>query len=463
MAQLFPKDDPYLALGFEPIRSECDCADLVVEGALPASLRGTLYRIGPNPQYAPRGPYNPLLADGMIHAFAIRDGRVAYRNRWVRTEQWRLERAAGRSLFGTLPGGRAAAPEVVGRKTDGAANTNLVRHAGKLLALEEGHAPIAVDAESLETIGAWSFDGDLPSNMTAHPKIDASTGEMIFFANLPAGDLSGTLGLHVADASGRIVRSETIQGPFPSIVHDFAVTRDFVAFFVCPVTISLERLRAGRPVVAWEPERRTHIGLLPRRASGADVRWYTGPACMAWHAMNAFGDDERVHIDVCAQSAPAFPRSDGTQPRPEELQQYLTRFSIVRDRDSFTATRLCDVVCEFPRIDERFTGSHYRYGYVACHGGPGTGDLFHRGVGRFDHATGRMSVHYFGRHQAVSEPVFVPGGRTEGEGHLLTVVYDERRNASHLAVLDADAIEAGPLARAHLDHRVPMGFHGLWV
>jgi Retinal pigment epithelial membrane protein len=95
MAQPFPKDDPYLALGFEPIRSECDCADLIVEGALPASLAGTLYRIGPNPQYAPRGPYNPLLADGMIHAFAIRDGRVAYRNRWVRTEQWKIERAAG--------------------------------------------------------------------------------------------------------------------------------------------------------------------------------------------------------------------------------------------------------------------------------------------------------------------------------------------------------------------------------
>src|ERR1700752_1390563 len=92
---------PLLSRGFEPIRFECDYAPLTVEGRLPPVLRGTLYRIGPNPQFAPRGTYNPLQADGMIHAFRIEDGRAAYRNRWVRTQQWQREHAAGRALFST--------------------------------------------------------------------------------------------------------------------------------------------------------------------------------------------------------------------------------------------------------------------------------------------------------------------------------------------------------------------------
>jgi carotenoid cleavage dioxygenase len=64
----------------------------------------------------------------------------------------------------------------------------------------------------------------------------------------------------------------------------------------------------------------------------------------------------------------------------------------------------------------------------------------------------------------VSEPVFVAksGSAGEGEGYLLATVFDEARNASHLAVLDAQHVEDGPIARADLDHRVPMGFHGSW-
>jgi carotenoid cleavage dioxygenase len=101
MAAPYPSDNIYLRKGFEPIRFECDYADLVVEGEIPQELSGTLYRIGPNPQFAPRGAYNPLLGDGMIHAFRIHRGKVSYCNRWVRTEQWKLERAAGQALFAT--------------------------------------------------------------------------------------------------------------------------------------------------------------------------------------------------------------------------------------------------------------------------------------------------------------------------------------------------------------------------
>jgi len=463
MAAPYPANDPLLSGGFAPIRSEIDCADLVIDGDLP-DLTGTLYRIGPNPQYAPRGRYNPLQGDGMVHAFHFENGRVAYRNRWVRTRQWTLERAAGRALFATSGDPRDADASVARVTTDGVANTHVVPYADRLLALEEGHAPIELDPATLETRGPFTFDGRLPRNMSAHPKRDPATGELLFFANFPTRKFDGALGFYIADARGALVRAESIAGPYSALVHDFAITRRFAIFVVCPVTLSLDRLRSGRPPIAWEPARATHIGVVPRDGSTAQTRWYTTGACMVWHTVNAYEDGDRIVLDVCKQQAPAFADVDGRQPETPNLRQYLTRWHIDPEANRIDAQRLSGVVCEYPRIDERRAGLDYRFAYFAAIGGPGTGDPFHRALARFDHVTGAMQTYHAGARRAVSEPVFVArrGATDEGDGYLLATIYDEARNASHLAVLDARDVVAGPIARAYLDHRVPMGFHGSW-
>ena len=139
-------------------------------------------------------------------------GKVSYRNRWVRTQQWNLEHAAGRALFGTSGIPSDSDSSVAGMRTDGVANTNIVWHANKLLALEEGHVPIELDPVSLETIGRWDFNNKLPRNMTAHPKIDPASREMIFFANFPTGRLNGDIEIYFANASGELIRSQMIHG-----------------------------------------------------------------------------------------------------------------------------------------------------------------------------------------------------------------------------------------------------------
>jgi carotenoid cleavage dioxygenase len=464
MAIPYPQDNPFLRGPFEPLRMECDYADLIVEGVVPEDLRGSLYRIGPNPQFAPRGVYNPLQGDGMAHRFYIEAGRVSYRNRWVKTRRWALEREAGRALFSTSDP-RDTDPSVSGEANEGAANTHIVHHAGRLLALEEGHAPIEMDAASLATLGLFDFDGRLPGNMTAHPKTDPETGELLFFANFPNRAFDGELAVHTADASGRLIRSLRIPGPYPALVHDFAITRDHTVFIVCPATLSLARLQSGQAPIAWEPDLGTYVGLLPRQGDGSDVRWFAAPPCMVWHTLNAFEEAGRIVLDVCQQAAPAFPSATGA-PTPEDaLRQYLTRLTIDPASGAVSARRLSEIVCEYPRIDERVCGRPYRYGFLAALGGPGTDDPCHRALARFDHATSRMQVWRARPHEAVSEPVFAarPGSTGEGVGYLLATIFDERRNASHLAILDAEEIEQGPIARAYLDHRVPAGFHGSFV
>jgi carotenoid cleavage dioxygenase len=167
--------NPYLSGNFAPVRSEDDF-DLEVTGEFPAGLRGAFYRNGPNPQFEPRGHHHWFTGDGMIHAFFVEGGKVAYRNRYIRTPKWELEHAAGKALFGGFDP-RAADPSVMG-KDSGTANTNIVWHADRLLALEEAHKPFELDPKSLESRG---YVEPYKGRVTAHPKIDPATGEMAWF------------------------------------------------------------------------------------------------------------------------------------------------------------------------------------------------------------------------------------------------------------------------------------------
>jgi carotenoid cleavage dioxygenase len=465
MAKPFP-NHPNLVGGFAPIQMECDAPDLIVSGAVPRELNGTFYRNGPNPQFAPRGMHHWFGGDGMIHAFVIRDGKVAYRNRWARTMKWKLEHEAGEALFSAF-NPMESDERVHFMETDGIANTNIVWHAGKLLALEEGHAPFELDPDTLASIGAWKFDGKLVGPMTAHPKMDPDTGEMVFFGYNAAGGISEDMAFHVVDRNGKLTRSETFKAPYAAMVHDFMVTKDHVIFPIMPLTGSMERAMNGAPVYAWEPDKGTHVGIMPRAGSVAGMRWFRGEPGYVFHPMNAHTDGDAVVCDVCeCEAAPLFPLPDGTPGDPQKAVPRLTRwtFDLGRNSDDYKSERLSDVACEFPRLDERRTGLSYRYGYIACDTKPEFRVGGFNAIARVDHRTGRMETYDVGAGCATNEPIFVPRSddSAEGDGLLLANVYDENRKASHLVILDAQNVGAGPLATAYLDHRVPFGFHGNW-
>ena len=80
MARPFPADEPFLRGYCAPMLAECDAPHLPISGEMPRELNGSLYRNGPNPQFAPHGPYHWFAGDGMLHAFHVADGRVAYRS-----------------------------------------------------------------------------------------------------------------------------------------------------------------------------------------------------------------------------------------------------------------------------------------------------------------------------------------------------------------------------------------------
>lgn len=457
---------PNLVGGFAPIHMECEAPDLVVEGEVPRELNGAFFRNGPNAQFAPRGDYHFFAGDGMVHGFYLDDGNVSYRNRYVRTVKYKKENEAGEALFSAF-NPLDADPSVAGMETDGLANTNIVWHGGKLLALEEAHAPFELDPMTLKSIGPWTFGDKLKGPMTAHPKIDPETGEMLFFGYNADGMISEHMAFHVVDADGNLTRSETFTAPYASMVHDFMITRDHVIFPIMPLTGSMERAMNGQPVYAWEPDKGVHIGIMPRKGSVDDMRWFQGDPSFVFHPMNAHTNGDIVTCDVCEfEEAPLFPMVDGTPGDPAKAVPRLTRwkFDLGRNTDDYTSERLDDLACEFPRLDERRTGLDYRYGYFACDSNPEFKVGGFNGIGRVDHQTGKNEIYDVGEACATNEPVFVPksADSAEGEGFLLANVYDDNSKATHLVILDAENVSAGPLAKAYLDHRVPFGFHGNW-
>ena len=181
---------------------------------LPKALDGVFARVGPNPDLASRfsGDYHWFDGSGHVHAVRIsKEGKaISYCNRWVETSRLRQERAAGVPLFtnfGDYRGWFAALHLLVGgarrllrakdsSQGDGTANTALVFHAKKLLALHEGDLPyvlrVACDGV-LETVGRlsdFSSTKEKEGNdekkekktmrhpFTAHPKVDPATGEL---------------------------------------------------------------------------------------------------------------------------------------------------------------------------------------------------------------------------------------------------------------------------------------------
>ena len=464
--------NPFLNFPYGSIQMECDAHDLIIEGEIPPDLCGTLYRAGPNQRFNPRGEYHLFMGDGMVHAFHIKDGKVDYNNRWVRTAKWKLEDREARALINPL-NPFDCEPEYsdfVFTDKDGTANTAAVWHGGRMLIMEEGHPPYEIDPETLESIGSWNFRGKLNTAMTAHPKVDPETGEMVFFAYMATGPFSEDVMVHKVNPEGILTESTLIPTPYSAMVHDFVITENYIVIPIMPITGSLERAMEGKPPFAWEPEKGVHIGILPRHGGTTeDVRWVEMDLGFAFHFMNGFDKDGVITVDGCQFDAPPlFATPDGES--TGQSHPYLTRWTIDLNDDNPRATfsRIDEFESEFPQCDPRHIGKEYRHGWYTSPDGElkswlEENDSFFNVVGHFDHETGAVDRYSCGQAQT-SEAIFVPAsaGAAEGEGYLLSVVTSFETKMSSLYIFNALKLADGPLAKVHLSHRVPSGFHGSW-
>ena len=414
----------------------------------------------------------------MVAMFRFENGYVDFRSRYVRTPRFTAEREARRSLFGAYRNPYTDDPSVAGLSR-GLANTNVYWHAGRLLASKEDSAPVQIDPDTLDTVGEFTWEGDLSSQTaTAHPKIDPRDGSLVFFGYMAKGEATRDIAYYEADATGRIVHEAWFEAPYSSMVHDWAVTENFVVFPIIPLTASLERLRAGGPLYVWDGSEDVYLGVVPRR--GASVRWFRGTHRFASHLMNAFDDGRHIHIDtpVGEKSAfPWFPDITGAPFDPQKAGARLSRWTIDTlaapdpgdGATAFAQRKLTDYSGEFPRTDDRWATKGYQFGVINLVDIPGQrpddGLPGFRWLASIDPATGASKTRFAGRDSTVQEAIFVPPGveSPNGHGYVMQLVDRHATGSTDLLILDAQHIDAEPVATLRIPIRMPGGLHGNWV
>lgn len=435
---------PFLTGNFAPVVGELDAEDLPVTGRIPEELAGIFARIGPNPVDPDPATYHWFLGSGMVHGVWIEGGRaLRYRRRFVRDDH----------VVAKLGG-----PPVPGPRRDpdfgsGVANTHVIRHAGRILALvEAGNLPVELDG-GLETVGRTDFGGTLRGSFSAHPKRDPETGELWAATYTPFAE---EIGVVVVGTDGRVRRSLAVPVPGRPMVHDCALTEHYLVLFDLPVV--LDPAGGSALPYRWHPEYGARVGLLPRDGGAEDAVWAEVEPCFVFHPMNAFEDEAgRVVVDLVRH-----PRMFDRELRgPSEGSPTLERWTLDPHGGPVKEECLDDRGQEFPRIDDRRTGRPHRFGYVTA-----LGDGFSFGaLVKHDLAGGSTEVHREGPERSFLEPVFVPAGPDAGEdeGFVLAYVFDGASGRSEVVVLDARNFADEPLARIHLPDRVPFGFHGSFL
>jgi len=449
---------PFLDGNFAPVSEEHTTDALKVTGELPKALDGLFVRNGPNPQFPPPGNYHWFDGDGMLHGVRLQGGRATYRNRFIRTKGFEEEKKAGKATYPGILDAPDLKKLLAGELPyKNPANTALAFHAGKLLALWEVGEPYEIKLPGLDTVGPYTFAGKLDQPVTAHPKVDPDTGEMLFFGYLPTKPLAV---FSTANAKGELVRTVAVKLPRPTMIHDFVITKNYAVFPCGPQTFDLARTVKGQSPWHFDAEKPMAFVVVPRGGDGKPltVEAKTG---FAFHFLNAHEADGKIVVVGCRYSrfpgAVSFGEVDADKtPNPALPYQW----TLDPKTGKCAEKPLDDSPAEFPRLADSLVGKVNRYGYF----GTGDGEFF-TGLRKFDLTTRTATDHLYGDGRFGGEGVFVPNpdGRGEDAGWLLNYVYDKAADTSELVVTDAADMRAKPVARVHLPARVPYGFHGTWV
>ena len=426
-----------------PLTEERTLTDLKVTGSIPRELNGRYVRNGANPLSGFSD--HPFFGDGMVHGIRLSDGKATwYRNRYVQTP------------FITNPALNILDPAVALDMKASKANTHVVGHAGKILALEEGHFPYVLDGD-LGTVGPSDFDGALKGSFTAHPKICPVTGELLAFGYSAMPPFLRYLRV---SADGKLVQSEDITVGGPTMMHDFNITRNYVIFMDLPAVFDLQLAMRGEMPIRWDDNYPARIGVMPRNGTDADVRWYEINPCYVFHPMNAYEDGDKIVIDV-ARFSHMWRASALDFPNP-----YLWRWTIDTRTGKVSEEQIDDRPGEFPRVADSVIGLKHRYGYVMGMPDTAGGDpaAVSGSIVKYDRQTGARSQIDLGPGCMPGEPVFAPadGGKSEDDGYLMTFVYDAASDSSRFVVMDAATMDSTPVASIELP-RIPHGFHGSWI
>ena len=431
MLGITTKKNYYLQGNYAPVKNLISETGLKVTGQIPKDLSGLFVRNGPNPMGAVNEKkHHWFLGEGMLHGIRLDSGNALwYKNKLV-------------------------------DGNDSNANTSVISHGGKIYAIvEAGGYPVEID-QDLNSLNTKPFYGNSNEGFTAHPKIDPDTNEMHAMCYDYANNFD-TVNYVVIDQNGSHKKTQSIPFESRSMMHECAITKNYMLVFDLSVVFDLYKLGRGYFPFSWDDNHQSRIGLLSRNGDSNEVKWFEIDRTYFFHTFNAH-EDANGNVIVTAAAYGRLFDTDWNGPFTESPPQ-LTKWELNTKSGQATSTRLDDRSVEFPRINPSLVGKSNRYAYALASSNPKEPDF--NEVVKYDFKNDTSEVYEYGPGKFGAEPVFVAaeGTKSEDEGYLLSLVYNQETDKSDLIILNAKEPKSGPLATVHLPQRVPHGFHGEWI
>lgn len=464
------EDNPWL-LGYANASQDAfDAEALSFTGKLPAGLNGVLYRNGAARHEMPGYRYGHWFdGDGMVQRYAIEDGKLSHRGRFVETLKLGRERAAGRALyqgFDSVPPNPAS---VEGPDDVNSANISVLPHNDRLFALWEAGSPFEMDPVTLETKGIHSFSEETQGvPFSAHPRVDPQ-GNVWNFGYFSSGNV--VILWHVGP-DGALKRTGVLPVDPISMPHDFIVTERYIVILMSP----LHYQPSGKPGFLnqhqWTPNDPTRV-LVVDKNDFSLTKTFELPAQWVFHFGNGYDDGKGTLVfDGARADNPNAMFETFRQVMSgdwgEEIHASHTRYTLNLSSGHAKEETLLPktMSTEFPTIDPRVSTERYRRVTVlarneenaAAHGQLDS-------VAMLNVDTGAMQRFQYPDHQLPEEHLFVPkqGSRVETDGWVLGTCLDVKAKQTRLNVFDASAVDAGPVATAALPYALPLGLHGKFV
>ncbi|MCG8668717.1 MAG: carotenoid oxygenase family protein [Pseudomonadales bacterium] len=458
-------DNPWLHGLFAPTTVEMSCDELEIEGEIPKDLVGGYFRNGTNPRFKPTNRYHWFDGDGMIYAIRFRDGKAVYQNKWIETKAFTMESEKGDAIWpGVLGPFDFNLPISPIKDT---ANTDLVFINNKLCGLwYESGAVYQLDPFTLETVGTEDFNGQLNVPLSAHSKVDPNSGDLIFFSY---GDRKPYMRYGAVTPDNEVHITE-VELPGPRRPHDVGVTENYSILHDFPIFHDESHFKkTGKRVPYFHPDVATRFGVIPRFGNNEDIKWFEFKPCYMLHVINCWEEGDWVVQVGCRTDNP-----NAVKPKAEDgdiagMIAFLTLQANIYEWRMNTKTgetierSINELNVEFPYINRHFMGRKNRYSYLQYipYEAPATFDA----LVKFDIETGSFQRFDYGDGIFGSEAPFAPkpNAKDEDDGYVVTFVTDTNNWKSSCWIFDAKDIEKGPICKISIPHRLPAGFHTLWV